>query len=157
MICGSILCNHGPFSELMANIFGIREVMQDFLCHGSLVKGDQRLYSYPFTSPSVLVLGLFALVCNRCSLGSLVLERVLQTSSKFILRFNCNFVILIKLYHFLKVKQARHQSHFNEDLTIFLYSSKIYQYMLHLHPTTGPQGAKDNDYPVAINIKTCKY
>ena len=43
--------------------------------------------------------------------------------------------------------------------------------MLHLHPTilpnyytnytnttgTGPQGAKDNDYPVAINIKTCKY
>ena len=48
----------------------------------------------------------------------------------------------------------------------FLYSSKI----LHLHPTilsnyytnytnttgTGPQGAKDNDYPVAINIKTRK-
>ena len=54
---------------------------------------------------------------------------------------------------------------------LFLYSSKILQYMLHLHPTilpnyytnytnttgTGPQGAKDNDYPVAINIKTCKY
>ena len=54
---------------------------------------------------------------------------------------------------------------------IFIYSSKILQYMLHLHPTilpnyytnftnttgTGPQGAKDNDYPVAINIKTCKY
>ena len=43
--------------------------------------------------------------------------------------------------------------------------------MLHLHPTIlsnyyknyanttgiGPQGAKDNDYPVAINLKTCKY
>ena len=43
--------------------------------------------------------------------------------------------------------------------------------MLHLHPTilpnystnytsttgTGPQGAKDNDYPVAINIETCNY
>ena len=54
---------------------------------------------------------------------------------------------------------------------VFLYSSKILQYMLHLHPTilpnyytnytnitgTGPQGAKDNDYPVAINTKTCKY
>ena len=53
----------------------------------------------------------------------------------------------------------------------FLYSSKLLQYMLHLHPTIlpnyyknytnttgkGPQGAKDNDYPVAINIKTCKY
>ena len=52
----------------------------------------------------------------------------------------------------------------------FLYSSKILQNILHLHPTilsnyytnytnttgTGPQGAKDNDYPVAINIKTCK-
>ena len=52
----------------------------------------------------------------------------------------------------------------------FLYSSKILQNILHLHPTilsnyytnytnttgTGPQGAKDNDYPVAINIKTRK-
>ena len=52
----------------------------------------------------------------------------------------------------------------------FLCSSKILQYILHLHPTilsnyytnytnttgTGPQGAKDNDYPVAINIKTRK-
>ena len=56
-------------------------------------------------------------------------------------------------------------------MVFFLYSSKILQYMLHLHPTilpnyytnytnttgTGPQGAKDNDYLVAINIKTCKY
>ena len=53
----------------------------------------------------------------------------------------------------------------------FLYSSKILQYMLHLHPTilpnyntdytnttgTGPQGAKDNDYLLAINIKTSEY
>ena len=51
----------------------------------------------------------------------------------------------------------------------FLYSSKILQYILQLHPTilpnyytnytnttgTGPQGAKDNDYPVAINIEIC--
>ena len=52
----------------------------------------------------------------------------------------------------------------------FLYSSKILQNILHLHPTilsnyytnytnttgTASQGAKDNDYPVAINIKTRK-
>ena len=57
-----------------------------------------------------------------------------------------------------------------KNLSVFLYSPKILQYMLHLHPTilsnyytnytntkgTGPQGAKDNDYPVAIKIKTCK-
>ena len=53
----------------------------------------------------------------------------------------------------------------------FLYLPEILQYKLRLHPTilstyytnytstteTGPQGAKDNDYPVVINIKTCKY
>ena len=56
-------------------------------------------------------------------------------------------------------------------MVFFIYASKILQYKLRLHPTilsdyftnytnttgTGPQGAKDNDYPVAINIKTFKY
>ena len=54
--------------------------------------------------------------------------------------------------------------------SFFIYASKILLYKLRLHPTilsnyfsnytnttgTGPQGAKDNDFPVAINIKTCK-
>ena len=63
-------------------------------------------------------------------------------------------ILLILFFHFL-----------------FVYASKILEYKLRLHPTilsnyftnytnttgTGPQGAKDNDYPVTINIKTCKY
>ena len=50
----------------------------------------------------------------------------------------------------------------------FYIHLKFYNTWLHLHSTilsnyytnttgTGPQGAKDNDYLVAINIKTCKY
>ena len=52
---------------------------------------------------------------------------------------------------------------------IILYRYKKLQYMLHLRSTillitlqqynttgTGPQGARDNYCPVAINIKTCK-
>ena len=32
--------------------------MEDSICHDPLVKGDQGLYSEPFASPSVLILGI---------------------------------------------------------------------------------------------------
>ena len=55
MISGSIICDHGFFSELMAKIFGTK-VMQNFICHDSFVKREQRLYIEPFTIPTVLML-----------------------------------------------------------------------------------------------------
>ena len=41
------------FSDSIPN-----KVIQDFICHDSLVKGDQCLYREPFASPSVLILGI---------------------------------------------------------------------------------------------------
>ena len=54
---GSIVGNLGSFSELRVKIVGT-EVMQCFICDDSLIKGEQRLHSEPFTSPSVLIIGI---------------------------------------------------------------------------------------------------
>ena len=83
MTSGSVLRNHGSFSELMAKIFGM-EVMQDFLCRDSLVKRNQRLYRGPFASLSFLILGIHVAslslsVIIAVGITGLILERVLQT------------------------------------------------------------------------------
>ena len=49
----------------MAKIIGT-EVMQDPICHESLIKGDLRFYSEPFTGPPVLILCTLR-VSLRCS------------------------------------------------------------------------------------------